>query len=415
MAKELAGDAGLWLPSELLEDDFFLDEKRRRVCGFGSHESSFASGLGSASDSPADSAAETESDEEDYLAGLTRRMTHSFLLDDDDEENTGLSTLAAQNPKVISGSPQSTLCGVGLMSAPGNESPNGTSQISPPTSPLEKSNDEPWDLLYKTTMENHETLQKQRTFYGFGALESATKPSPAPTSAPPKSFFPDPVLARRQLQAAQFYQLRQQQILKQQQQQYAASAAAWGRSHNSRVRSCGGGYGEERSSPPLGLSPSAWPPLQKPPPPPPAAPPPPPPPQGSGMRAIFLAGAGAKRESAGTGVFLPRRPGAPADPRKKPSCSTVLLPIRVIQALNLNPDELGTQPRYPGGFVLDHDVLIGRSNSMLPHQKRSNNYLRPQPPPLLQPMSFIFLRSGLINLFPASPFSLSLSTNPFNC
>lgn len=101
MAKELAGDAGLWLPSELLEDDFFLDEKRLRECGFGSHEWSFASGLGSASDSPADSAAETESDEEDYLAGLTRRMTHSFLLDDDDDEgNAGFSTFAARNPKV---------------------------------------------------------------------------------------------------------------------------------------------------------------------------------------------------------------------------------------------------------------------------------------------------------------------------
>ncbi|EHA8589497.1 hypothetical protein COCNU_scaffold010294G000070 [Cocos nucifera] len=36
------------------------------------------------------------------------------------------------------------------------------------------------------------------------------------------------------------------------------------------------------------------------------------------MRAVFLTGAGAKRESAGTGVFLPRRVGTPTESRKKP-------------------------------------------------------------------------------------------------
>jgi len=40
-----------------------------------------------------------------------------------------------------------------------------------------------------------------------------------------------------------------------------------------------------------------------------------------------------------------------------------------VQALNLNLDDLGAQPRYPGGFVLDHDALISRSN-LLASQKR---------------------------------------------
>lgn len=39
---------------------------------------------------------------------------------------------------------------------------------------------------------------------------------------------------------------------------------------------------------------------------------------GSGMRAVFLDGSGAKRGSSGTGVFLPRRVGNPAELRKKP-------------------------------------------------------------------------------------------------
>jgi hypothetical protein len=37
------------------------------------------------------------------------------------------------------------------------------------------------------------------------------------------------------------------------------------------------------------------------------------------MRAVFLTPPGAKRERNGTGVFLPRPAGAPAEPKKKTS------------------------------------------------------------------------------------------------
>nr|CAB3478851.1 unnamed protein product [Digitaria exilis] len=46
-------------------------------------------------------------------------------------------------------------------------------------------------------------------------------------------------------------------------------------------------------------------------------------------------------------------------------CSTVLLPARVVQALNLNVEDLGARPVYPGGFALDHDALVSRSNALL--------------------------------------------------
>ncbi|KAJ4957057.1 hypothetical protein NE237_013840 [Protea cynaroides] len=61
---------------------------------------------------------------------------------------------------------------------------------------------------------------------------------------------------------------------------------------------------------------------------------------GPGMQAIFL-DSGVR--SCGTGVFLPRLGGINSQQTKKPACSPVLLPSRVVQALNLNVHALGSQ------------------------------------------------------------------------
>ncbi|CAN0830558.1 hypothetical protein LINGRAHAP2_LOCUS1443 [Linum grandiflorum] len=55
---------------------------------------------------------------------------------------------------------------------------------------------------------------------------------------------------------------------------------------------------------------------------------------GGGMRAIFLDSG--QKSSTGTGVFLPKRTN-----NSSSGCSPVLLPARVVQALNLNVNELG--------------------------------------------------------------------------
>jgi len=65
------------------------------------------------------------------------------------------------------------------------------------------------------------------------------------------------------------------------------------------------------------------------------------------MQAFFLVTPG--RTTSGTGVFLPATASHP--PTKKTACSPVLLPTRVVQALNLNIHNNGIHisPR-PGSF-----------------------------------------------------------------
>lgn len=90
---------------------------------------------------------------------------------------------------------------------------------------------------------------------------------------------------------------------------------------------------------------------------------------GSGMRAVYLGNTEHKRERAGTGVFLPRRPGTSAEPLKKSGGSTVLLPERVVQALNLNLERNGANF---GG-----DVNV-RNNGTISYRQASSDLRLPQ-------------------------------------
>ncbi|KAF8719590.1 hypothetical protein HU200_024329 [Digitaria exilis] len=336
-----------WLPEEFIDDDFFSEEEKAAV------------------------AARSESDEEDSLAGLSRRL--AGLLGDSGERKP------PAKGEVTVGSPQSTLCG---LPKSGQESPNGVASkgTSPPSSPLEQKPADPWELLYEAA----DQVARMRAVgnnipvptntYGFGSHGSfeppARKPSPPPIAPPttakaPAGGYYHPLahlVSQRQMQAAQFHLLKQQQLLKLHRQRQLAAAAAFSLRQGAGAKPVGCGGGGDA---PLSLNPAAWPPLQKPQQQHQAHAPP-----AAGMRAVFLTPPGAKQERNGTGVFLPRPAGAPAEPKRKTGCSTVLVPARVVQALNLNLDDLGAQPRYPGGFVLDHDALISRSNAMLANQKR---------------------------------------------
>ncbi|KVI03957.1 hypothetical protein Ccrd_017759 [Cynara cardunculus var. scolymus] len=62
---------------------------------------------------------------------------------------------------------------------------------------------------------------------------------------------------------------------------------------------------------------------------------------GPGMQAVFL---DSGQRSCGTGVFLPRTAGTDyVEKPRKPAFAPVLLPSRVVQALNLNVHGLGLQ------------------------------------------------------------------------
>nr|XP_033508835.1 uncharacterized protein LOC117273750 [Nicotiana tomentosiformis] len=71
---------------------------------------------------------------------------------------------------------------------------------------------------------------------------------------------------------------------------------------------------------------------------------------GPKMQAIFL---DYGQRSSGTGVFLPQRGGKILQPSNKSATFPVLLPARVVQALNLNVHQLNMQIKSKRGTYVD--------------------------------------------------------------
>ncbi|KAI3772628.1 hypothetical protein L6452_03818 [Arctium lappa] len=365
MAQELA-DGEFWLPPEFLNDEDilmdFLPEKpisgtrNNKVVssgfyGFGSY------GPNSDLSSPVESvmgSTETESDEEDYLTGLTRKFATSTIQEDfwKSDSNFNFENNLSKSTRVMAGSPQSTLCGCKQGSSRG--SPNCSSP--PATAAPVKRHDPSLELLHAAAGEvaRMRMLEEAAARY-YNANKNFLAPQPARRT-------PSPSLHYQQLQAAQFQQLRQQQLAKQ--QQYLEMI------QQSRARS------EVMNSRPVAPPLAAWPTPQQSQQQPQTRTP------GSGMRAVFLGNPNAKRESTGTGVFLPRHVGAPAEPLKKRGCSTVLLPDRVVQALNLNLEaieaESKLQSRCNGApLAPDYEAEMIYRSSVLIGQQRRNNLRQP--------------------------------------
>ncbi|PIN01452.1 hypothetical protein CDL12_26041 [Handroanthus impetiginosus] len=359
MAQEL-DDGEFWLPSEFLTDDDLLT-------GFKTNHFQATNSFGFNSDlsSPVESvmgSTETESDEDDFITGLTRKIAHSTLQD------SSLSSNYTAKGWKLSGSPQSTLCGCKPVS--GGGSPNCVSRVSSPSNAKDVVG---WDLLYAAAGEVARMRMIEETTQLNSNKRFTPSPKPSPVTLPVRKpipasgFYPtqnqtEAHLAYLQLQATQFQRMRQQQMMK---------TGVWGQRKMDYQFQNGRTAGTGRNQ---GLSTAAWPTLQQseqqqqqqP---------------GSGMRAVFLGETGVKKERTGTGVFLPRRFGTnPAETRKKPAgCSTALLPDRVVHALNLNLETLDAQSplRGNGNFAPEYDAALKHRNSLMMAQQRRS--VIPQP------------------------------------
>ncbi|KAJ8443196.1 hypothetical protein Cgig2_005747 [Carnegiea gigantea] len=396
MAETVEGDhnASFWLPTHFLTDEDFLpgDDptlKKEPMKTFDLFSNGFDPfGPPSALDSPV-SSSETEperDDHEELLAELTRQLAQSTLHESRYRSNPAHNT-TTEKPWLFSTSPQSTLTGFGPWSnrsgLSSNGSPNGPSQApSPPLTPPGTKNDAAWELLYEAAgqvarlkMNGMAAAQMNHNQQTRGLLGGPRNPPMASKCNHPNGFYDFPhnnqfQAVKRQGSSTMWGQGRQER-------------EEWNCEHHHPRRSCGGGGA-------LGLPQSAWPPLSGATQPHHhhhnhrqqqcggAAP--------AGMRAVFLGGSGlgtgsgsGLKKSAGTGVFLPRRPGTqhqPAEPRRKAAGgSPVLLPARVVQALNLDLQEMNngvnpsSQSRFGCGFVTDHDMLMARRNSQMVQQR----------------------------------------------
>ncbi|XP_065853580.1 uncharacterized protein [Euphorbia lathyris] len=356
MAESL-DDGEFWLPPQFLtDDDLFFDNKitnnthHKNKTGATTQFSkdlfplefpygfdSYSSDLSSPIDSVLGSA--EESDEDDLL---TCRLPISKV-EVDFKGSDAVFGNGNTKGRAVSGSPQSTLCGVGsgcmCSKLSSNGSPNECSKVSSPPAT--------WDLLHAAAGEVARIRMDEEgcilNRHSRGILGLPQKPSPVymKNSNPDLGFFQQQSIAYQKLQASQFHQMRQQQMMKQQ------GTEVWG----GQAKGAAAVYTQQQQAQPvlqargrntgrpLGLSPSVWPPIQQ--------------AQhrqgGSGMRAVFLGNRGAKRECAGTGVFLPRQIGTPTESRKKTACSTtVLLPAKVVQVLKL--DDGGQPPQFQHRF-----------------------------------------------------------------
>ncbi|XP_059296655.1 uncharacterized protein LOC132049751 isoform X2 [Lycium ferocissimum] len=338
-------DYEFWLPSQFLtDDDLLIDFKRNKYLGPGFNPFGPHSDLSSPVESVIGSV-DTESDEEEWL---THKMANSTLHQD--------SGFGYGNTKgwSLSGSPQSTLCG--CKQGSGHGSPNCPSHASSP--PPVNGSSGAFDQLYAA-----DGLYQTKTSRGSVATQNS-KPSLASLN------LNQPSLSYQQLQVAQFQRLKQQQMLKQGQAVFGSGKGGFeqypvNQNHQQLVHS----RGQSGAARQMNSSVSGWSKLQQsqsqqqP---------------GLGMRAIFLGNPGPKRECAGTGVFLPRRIGTTqTETRKKPGCSTVLLPDRVVQALNLNLEAMEnlnleamdarSQPRVQARFYNGESGLTLASGSKYPN------------------------------------------------
>ncbi|KAL1195889.1 hypothetical protein V5N11_027747 [Cardamine amara subsp. amara] len=299
----LIGDAEFWLPPEFLTDEDFLVEKENNGGGIDETRHGFG-GFGST----VKPNTVKEGDEENFLAVLTKTMVQSTLEDDFSGGFCGNHTLPAVNDNKAWCMARSPLCAAGNGCCCRNQRSDQNSQSR------RVSSQAAWDL-YSAAAEEMAKMNINDEPYGYNSGRGLLG-TPRKLSSSVKNrnnggsgYFNHQSLQYQKLQAMQFLQLKQQQFMKHHRQLVQQSRELRANS-NKNVGS-------------VNLSSSAWSNQL---------------PRREVMRAVFLGDHTGKRGSTGTGVFLPRCVNH-ASSDKKPTISTVLVPARVAQVLNLNLNE----------------------------------------------------------------------------
>ncbi|XP_057441858.1 uncharacterized protein LOC130733647 [Lotus japonicus] len=316
---------------------------------------------------------ENSDEEEDFFAGLTRRLSHETRKQQ--QLTVPMAESKDKTQQAMAGSPQSTLSGIGGWSGWSDGSPNGSTRVPSPTTTSLSENDA-WDVL-SAAAGQVARLKITGEASGLDFQNRGQLGSSGGGGGGSRSAFPPPIAVGNRHTPLNLSQIQYQQVEKTQPQcgsvwgRQAKSTTTWSTQQvqvQNRVRDLGYGYENAKCVRPLPRS--SWHPLQvklqnhQ-------------PPfggSGSGSRPGSQGGSGVKRGCAGTGVFLPRQYGAPPpESCKKTNCAPVLVPAKVIHALNMNMniDELNAarQPRLLNDLGVDYDALIARRNAILMQQR----------------------------------------------
>ncbi|XP_031094126.1 uncharacterized protein LOC115998644 isoform X2 [Ipomoea triloba] len=330
----------LLLPAEILDGDLRMDP-----FAFGSKTKPDPSSLCFPAKFPYhvfSSPAEIESDEDDFLAGLTRRLTRVSL---DRAYNYTSAHRHTENGSLLSGSPESMLNRVHSMSGRSGGSGNGPSMASSPSTNtrLEAKHDD-WNLIYQAAGE----VAKLKMNAGDGPFRSQCLPG-APRNISsvysvnvPQSAIPDVHFREARGDQQEYIMWNRQQLLQNRRNRVGLEPGPFLESERRRGQVFG------------------WPSQQF--------------SSRSNMKTAFSGTGAGKRECAGTGVFLPRRYGdyngnTPTDSRKKTAC-----PVALHTGMNKKlVDSTGlVQPQPP--YITD-DMMISRRRAAMLSQQVKN--LRP--------------------------------------
>ncbi|CAK9231855.1 unnamed protein product [Sphagnum troendelagicum] len=323
-----------------------------------------------------DSTEETENDEEDddelLLAGLAQHVAQTMLNAESSPPSSWSSGSLLQWPQSATSSSTASSKGSSRMS----------SQVSsPPTTPVEAKRSDAWDLLHAAAGEVVRLKMHQQHRQKKSIMSSSS-----PTDrCHPKQLHHVQCQQQQPLQAHCFQvrpaaapQIRMLPGCRIQQQQMAMETGGPGAVLGFQARSYPVFYHQQQSCRPVVLQKSyqgqcrsnrlvdnhtpQWTTTaaQR---------------GGLGMRAVFLGSGNSQRKSSGTGVFLPRSVGNGAEIKRKPVCSTVLLPSRIVQVLNLNVDNMCASPMGRSKQSFEEGWLASCGKSCPPSILRQN----PQP------------------------------------